>query len=103
MAHTWRFFRIGGFDQVVIDSVEDLEALESLDKKLWVTLACPTKGLEFDERTLTYIDTDGDGRIRVPELLNAVRWALSQLKNKDVLLSGGQLPLSAIDDNCVEG
>ena len=60
MAHTWRFFRSGGFDQVVIDSVEDLEALDCLDKKLWVALACPTKGLEFDERTLNYIDIDGD-------------------------------------------
>ena len=82
MAHTWRFFRSGGFDQVVIDSVEDLEALDCLDKKLWVALACPTKGLEFDERTLNYIDIDGDTRIRVPELLNAVRWSLNHLKNR---------------------
>ncbi|MDO8415646.1 MAG: hypothetical protein Q7S87_05480 [Agitococcus sp.] len=103
MAHTWRFFRSGGFDQVVIDSVEDLEALDSLDKKLWVALACPTKGLEFDERTLAYIDIDGDARIRVPELLNAVRWSLNHLKNKEVLLTGNDLPLSAINDGTEEG
>ena len=103
MAHTWRFFRSGGFDQVVIDSVEDLEALDCLDKKLWVALACPTKGLEFDERTLAYIDMDGDARIRVPELLNAVRWSLNHLKNKDVLLTGKDLPLSAINDGTEEG
>ena len=103
MAHTWRFFRSGGFDQVVIDSVEDLEALDCLDKKLWVALACPTKGLEFDERTLNYIDIDGDTRIRVPELLNAVRWSLNHLKNKEVLLTGNDLPLSAINDGTEEG
>ena len=103
MAHTWRFFRSGGFDQVIIDSVEDLDALDTLDNKLWVALACPTKGLEFDERTLTYIDTDADGRIRVPELLAAVRWALNGLKNKEVMLSGGELPLSAINDGSIEG
>ena len=103
MVHTWRFFRSGGFDQVVIDSIEDLEALDSLDKKLWVALACPTKGLEFDERTLAYIDIDGDARIRVPELLNAVRWSLNRLKNKEVLLTGSSLPLSAINDDNEEG
>lgn len=103
MAHTWRFFRSGGFDQVVIDSVEDLEALDSLDKKLWVALACPTKGLEFDERTLNYIDIDGDTRIRVPELLNAVRWSLNHLKNKEVLLTGNHLPLSAINNDNEDG
>ena len=103
MAHTWRFFRSGGFDQVVIDSVEDLEALDSLDKKLWVALACPTKGLEFDERTLAYIDMDGDARIRVPELLNAVRWSLNHLKNKEVLLTGNHLPLSAINNDNEDG
>ena len=103
MAHTWRFFRSGGFDQVVIDSVEDLEALDCLDKKLWVALACPTKGLEFDERTLNYIDIDGDTRIRVPELLNAVRWSLNHLKNKEVLLTGNHLPLSAINNDNEDG
>jgi hypothetical protein len=103
MAHTWRFFRSGGFDQVVIDSVDDLEALDSLDKKLWVALACPTKGLEFDERTLGYIDTDGDGRIRAGELLTAVRWSLDSLKNKEVLLSGSELALAAINDTTAEG
>lgn len=103
MAHTWRFFRSGGFDQVIIDSVEDLEALDSLDKKLWVALACPTKGLEFDERTLNYIDIDGDARIRVPELLNAVRWSLNHLKNKEVLLTGNHLPLSAINNDDEDG
>ena len=69
LGHRWRFFRAGGFDQVRLDSGADLLALEKLDQKLWVALACPTEGLEFDKKTLELIDSDSDGRIRAPELL----------------------------------
>lgn len=58
--HDWRFFRAGGFDQVRLDRGTDLTALDELDQKLWVALACPTKGVEFDAKTLALIDTDGD-------------------------------------------
>ncbi|MDD5628784.1 MAG: hypothetical protein PHU21_06950 [Elusimicrobia bacterium] len=99
-AHSWRFFRAGGIDQVDLRSGEDLAALAELDPKLWVALSCPTKGLEFDSRTLQLIDTDGDGRIRVPELLEAVRWAAGLLKDPAGLLAGGEsLPLAAIADD----
>ena len=49
--HVWRFFRAGGFDQVRLDRGSDLAHLDQLDQKLWVALACPVGGLEFDERT----------------------------------------------------
>jgi len=98
-SHHWRFFRSGGFDQVRIDTPADLVALRSLDQKLWAALACPVKGLEFDARTLEYIDADKDGRIRAPELLNAVEWALSVLKDPAVLFSGQALSLSALNDS----
>ncbi len=81
--HTWKFFRAGGFDQVRLDSGADLAALDQLDQKLWVALACPATGLEFDSKTLEFIDTDKDGRIRVPEFLAAVKWACSCLKSPD--------------------
>lgn len=73
--HTWKFSRAGGFDQVRLDTGADLMALDELDQKLWVALACPTTGLEFDSNTLALIDTDKDGRIRAPELIAAVKWA----------------------------
>ena len=63
-AKRWRFFRAGGFDQVKIETGADLSALDQLDFKLWVALACPTSGLEFDQTTLALIDTDKDGFIR---------------------------------------
>ncbi|MCX5797499.1 MAG: hypothetical protein NTY77_18565 [Elusimicrobia bacterium] len=97
--HTWRFFRAGGIDQVDLRSGEDLAALAELDPKLWVALSCPTKGLEFDARTLQLMDTDGDGRIRAPEVLEAVRWTLKLLKDPAGLLDGrDSLPLAAIDE-----
>ncbi|MCX7887484.1 MAG: hypothetical protein N3B01_09570, partial [Verrucomicrobiae bacterium] len=73
--------------------------LDELDQKLWVALACPTQGLEFDARTLALIDTDKDGRIRVPEILAATQWAVANVIDPEVLLSGSDsLPLSAIRD-----
>jgi len=102
--HTWKFFRTGGLDQVALESGEDLLNLEHLDQKLWVALSCPVKGLELDEATLKMIDTDGDGRIRVPELLAAIKWAAPRLKDLGVLLSGQDgLPLAAINDATPEG
>ena len=50
------FFRAGGFDQVRFENGQDFINLDKLDWKLWVALACPTKGLAFDARTLELID-----------------------------------------------
>jgi hypothetical protein len=102
--HTWKFFRTGGLDQVAIESGADLLNLEHLDQKLWVALSCPVKGLELDEATLRMLDADGDGRIRVPELLAAIKWAGPRLKDLGVLLAGQDgLPLAAINDATPEG
>jgi len=102
--HHWRFFRAGGFDQVRLESGQDLTVLGQLDQKLWIALSCPVTGLEFDRKTLELIDTDNDGRIRAPEIIAAVSWAASLLKNPDDLLKGSaELPLAAIDDRSEEG
>ncbi|HSI10359.1 MAG TPA: hypothetical protein VK985_17375 [Rariglobus sp.] len=102
--HVWKFFRIGGLDQVAIESGADLLALKDLDQKLWVALSCPVKGLELDEKTLALIDTDKDGRIRVPELLAAIDWADRHLEDVGVLLnSRDTLALSAFKTATAEG
>ena len=99
MAHTWKFFRAGGFDQVKLETGADLMNLDQLDQKLWVALACPTTGVEFDPKTAALIDTDGDKRIRANELIAAVKWAGSMLKNPDLIVKGGDsVPLSEIKD-----
>ena len=103
-SHVWTFFRAGGFDQVQLKTGADLLALDQLDQKLWVALACPTTGLEFDKTTLALIDTDKDGRVRAPELIAAVKWAGGLLKNADDLVQrGGSLALTAIDDSTPDG
>ncbi|MCC6415938.1 MAG: hypothetical protein IT582_08520 [Opitutaceae bacterium] len=102
--HTWTFFRTGGIDQVALRSGADLLNLDQLDQKLWVALSCPVKGLEIDEKTLALIDSDGDGRIRVPELLAAVKWAAARLNEPGDLLAGkDSLALAAINTTSPDG
>ncbi|MCA9616409.1 MAG: hypothetical protein KC586_26815, partial [Myxococcales bacterium] len=100
----WRFFRAGGVDQVQLTTAADLLALDELDEKLWVALACPVKGLELDERTLAFIDEDNDGRVHAKELIAAAKWAGGLLKDPEILAKrGSELPLSAIDTTKDEG
>jgi hypothetical protein len=50
------------------------------------------------------IDSDADGRVRVPELLAAIKWAAARVKDPTVLLAGAAaLPLAAINDATPEG
>lgn len=100
----WRFFLAGGFDQVRLDTAAELLNIGQLDQKLWVALSCPVKGIEFDARTLAFVDSDGDGQVRAPELIAAVAWAGERLRDPEVLV--GKLPgvpLAAIRDDDAEG
>jgi len=98
-SHRWRFFRAGGVDQVQIRDGRDIANLSSLDQKLWMALAVPTRGTELDPKTADLIDTDKDGRIRPPEIIAAVQWAASVLKDVGHLMKGGDsVPLSEIGD-----
>lgn len=101
--HSWRFFRAGGFDQVRLDTAADLLALDQLDQKLWVALSCPVQGIEFDARTLELIDTDNDGHVRAPELLQAMAWTNDRLLDSSVLtqnLAGIPITVIRSDDPC---
>lgn len=102
--HVWNFFRAGGFDQVQIDSGADMLALKELDQKLWVALSCPTRGVEFDARTLDMIDGDRDAHVRVNEVLAAIDWTGALLKRADLLIEGtDSLALADINDGSDEG
>jgi len=98
-AHRWRFFRAGGFDQVQLNTPEDLAALRGLDQKLWASLACPTRNLELDQRLLDYLDPNQDGRIRAPEVLDAVDWTLARLSDPRMMFSNEPLTLAAFRDD----
>jgi len=102
--HIWKFFRRSGLDQVSLETAADLQALGELDQKLWVALACPVKGLEMDEKTLSLIDSDGDGRIRPAELIAALHWAAARLADPADLLKGvNSLTAAAIRSDSDEG
>jgi len=104
LKHQWKFFRAGGFDQVLLETGDDLVSLSQLDNKLWSALSCPIKGVEFDQQTLKMIDSDGDGHIRVPEILYAAEWAGKCLQDRQMLVSGSQgVLLSAISTGTEEG
>lgn len=103
-SHPWRFFRAGGFDQVQLDTAADLLALSELDQKLWVALSCPVKGIEFDARSLQFIDSDNDGHVRAPELLAAIRWAHGRLLNPELLVQKCEgVPIAQIRDDDESG
>jgi hypothetical protein len=102
--HNWKFYRIGGLDQAALETGADLANLKHLDQKLWVALSCPVKGLELDEKTLALIDTDHDGRIRVPELLSAIEWSGLVLNDLGVLLKDSDsVALSAFNTSTPAG
>jgi hypothetical protein len=97
--HRWHFIRAGGTDQVIFRSGEDIARIGELDQKLWVALACPTRGIDFDTRTLDLIDVDRDGRVRPPEVVAACQWVCARLRNPDVLLRGSDvLSLDDLDE-----
>ena len=102
--YPWTFCSLGGVVRVNITSGEDIAHLGELDQKLWTTLSCPTKDLAFDERTLRLIDADGDGKIRVAEIVAAARWLTAVVKDKDAILKGESvLPLDQINTDCEAG
>ncbi len=102
--HRWRFCRLGGFDQVRLETAEDIRYLGELDQKLWAALSCPVSGLEFDSKTLEMLDSDRDGRVRVQEILTAVSWISSVLAKLDTFLVGtSELPLQVIDSSHADG
>ena len=86
--YKWDFENIGGTTRVKITTGEDLKHLAELDPKMWTVLSCPVKGLEIDENSLTYMDCDCDGKIRISDVVSTSQWMTSVLKNADLLLEG---------------
>lgn len=98
--HIWQFSRIGGVNRVTLETGSDLLALDTLDQKLWTALSCPVHGLEIDPKTLELLDLDQDDKIRVPEVIEAVKWISALIKNPDDLTHRNSvLPLSSINDS----
>ena len=102
--YDWKFSTVGGVTRVNIESGEDIAHLDELDQKLWTVLSCPVKGLEFDERTLALMDSDGDGKIRVHEVVAASQWLKKVLVEMEYLLEeNDHIEFQAVSDTTDEG
>ncbi|KES16576.1 Major Facilitator Superfamily, partial [Gilliamella apicola SCGC AB-598-I20] len=54
--------------------------------------------------TLQLLDSDNDGRIRIPDILDAISWAKDKIVSFDnIVQSSETLPLSQIDDSTEQG
>ena len=100
--YKWTYASIGGSTRVKIQSGEDIRHLGELDEKLWTVLSCPTSGLEIDEASLKLMDTDGDGKLHVQEVVKTANWLCATLTDADILLKGeDKLNVADIKDEAI--
>ena len=83
--YKWTFSNVGGATRVRIQSAEDIRHLGELDKKMWTVLSCPVSGLEICEESLKAIDIDGDGKLRIKEVVAAADKLCAVLKDPSSL------------------
>jgi len=83
--YKWSFANVGGVTRVRIQSAEDIRHLGELDKKMWTVLSCPVDGLEISSESLKAMDVDGDGKLRVKEVVATAEWLCATLKNPGTL------------------
>ena len=86
--HSWNYDNIGGSTRVKITTGADIAHLGELDLKKWTVLSCPTTGLDIDDKSLKYVDTDNDGRIRVSDVIATSQWLTAVVKDADLLVKG---------------
>lgn len=85
--YKWSFANVGGTTRVRIETADDLRHLGELDKKMWTVLSCPVAGLEISEESLKAMDLDGDGKLRVKEVVAAAERLCNTLKDPETLFT----------------
>ena len=101
--YKWSFANVGGVTRVRIHDAEDIRHLGELDKKMWTVLSCPTTGLEISEESLRLIDLDGDGQLRVKEVVATAEWLCAALKDPQSLFEQkDELALDNIADEAIK-
>ena len=99
--YDWKFANVGGVTRVRIQSAEDIRHLGELDKKMWTVLSCPTTGLEISSDSLSLMDTDGDGKLRLKEVVATADYLCGTLKDPQTLFE--QSDSIALDNIADEG
>lgn len=83
--YKWSFANVGGVTRVRIKSAEDVRHLGELDKKMWTVLSCPVNGLEISSDSLRLMDQDGDGQLRLKEVVATADWLCATLQDPQSL------------------
>ena len=100
--YKWSFANVGGVTRVRIQSAEDIRHLGELDKKMWTVLSCPVNGLEISSDSLSLMDSDGDGQLRLKEVVATADYLCSALKDPQSLFAqSDKLALDNIADEAV--
>ena len=101
--YKWSFANVGGVTRVRIQSAEDLRHLGELDKKMWTVLSCPTTGLEISNDSLSLMDLDGDGKLRVKEVIATADYLCGALKDAKTLFEQkDSLAIDNITDEAIK-
>ncbi|MBQ9603681.1 MAG: hypothetical protein IJR42_07765 [Paludibacteraceae bacterium] len=101
--YKWSFANVGGVTRVRIQDAEDIRHLGELDKKMWTVLSCPTTGLEISEESLRLIDLDGDGQLRLKEVVATADYLCAALKDPQSLFEQkDELALDNIADEAIK-
>jgi hypothetical protein len=99
-----RFTRTGRAYHLDIATAADLRNALDLDEALWVATSAPIDTLHLDALFLQLVDTDHDGRIKPPELKDAIRWCLEVLCDARGLDAGDEaLSPAAINTRTEDG
>ena len=85
--YNWTFANVGGVTRVRIQSADDIRHLGELDKKKWTVLSCPVNGLEISADSLSQMDVDGDGKLRIDEVVATSKWLCATLKDPETLFA----------------
>ena len=101
--YNWSFANVGGVTRVRIQSAEDIRHLGELDKKMWTVLSCPTTGLEISSDSLSLMDLDGDGKLRVKEVIAIADYLCATLKDaKSLFEQSDSIALDNIADESLK-
>ena len=99
-----RFQRLGGSYQLLVDDPSDLKFIPELNDALWAMTSARSGAFRADPDFLALLDADGNGRIRVNEVKDAVKWMIAVLADYDGVMKGSDtLSLSAINKSHPDG